>query len=132
MSGSVINDSVLLDPERYYVCQRCTACCRWPGDVRVGDDEIGRIAEFLGMAEDEFVQRFTRLRSDRQGLSIRERENHECVMLENGGCRIHAVKPVQCAGFPNRWNFSGWRKVCEARPIPVAEARERGLLAEGP
>ena len=30
----------------HYVCQRCTACCRWPGDVRVEEEEIARIAGF--------------------------------------------------------------------------------------
>jgi len=24
----------------FYECQRCTACCRWPGQVRLTDEEI--------------------------------------------------------------------------------------------
>ena len=112
----------MLDPDTYYVCQRCTACCRWPGDVRLEEDEIPKIAKFLGLEEEDFIERFTRLRSNRQGLSLIERENHECIMLEDGGCRIHEVKPKQCAGFPNRWNFPGWRKVCEAKPVPRDQA----------
>lgn len=126
--GSPGNRDVYLDPDTYYVCQRCTACCRWPGDVRLEDEEVGRIADFLGLGEGEFLDRYTRLRTNRQGLSLIEKENHECIMLEDGGCRIHEVKPSQCAGFPNRWNFKGWRKVCEAKPIPMAEAVRRGLL----
>lgn len=117
--GSPLNRQTVLDPRVHYACQRCTACCRWPGDVRVGDDEMGRIAGFLGLDESEFIQRFTRLRSDRQGLSLLEKENHECIMLEGDSCRIHEVKPAQCAGFPNRWNFPGWRDVCEAVAVPV-------------
>lgn len=128
--GSPGNTGVWLDPETYYVCQRCTACCRWPGDVRLEDEEIPRIAAFLGLGESEFIDRFTRLRTNRTGLSLIERENHECVMLEEGGCRIHEVKPSQCAGFPNKWNFPGWRQVCEAKPIPMAEARARGWVGE--
>lgn len=112
----------------YYVCQRCTACCRWPGDVKVSAEEVAAIASFLGMAEDDFIQQFTRLRSDRNGLSIIERPNHECSMLVDGGCRIHPVKPLQCRGFPNTWNFPGWREVCEAKAIPLEEARARGLV----
>lgn len=125
--GSPGNQNVYLDPDTFYVCQRCTACCRWPGDVRLEEDEIPRIAAFLGLEETEFLERFTRLRTNRQGLSLIEKENHECIMLEDGGCRIHEVKPSQCAGFPNRWNFEGWRKVCEARPIPMSEAIRAGL-----
>lgn len=127
--GSPDNAGVWLDPDTYYRCQRCTACCRWPGDVRLGDDEIPRIAAFLGMTEEAFIQTHTRLRTDRKGLSLLEKENHECVMLENGGCVIHEVKPLQCAGFPNRWNFPGWRDVCEALPVPMAEALKRGWVS---
>ena len=71
------------------------------------------------MSEDGFIDRFTRLRTNRQGLSLIEKDNHECVMLEGNACRIHPVKPGQCAGFPNKWNFPGWRQVCEAIPVPV-------------
>lgn len=129
--GSPSNRDVFLDPETYYVCQRCTACCRWPGDVRLEDEEIPRIASFLGMSEQRFIERYTRLRTNRQGLSLIERPDHSCIMLRDGGCRIHEVKPEQCAGFPNKWNFPGWREQCEARPIPMAEAVRVGLAGNG-
>jgi Fe-S-cluster containining protein len=125
--GAPGNREVWLDPDTYYVCQRCTNCCRWPGDVRLEAGEAARIAGFLGLSEAEFIERHTRLRSDRRGLSLIEKPNHECVMLKKGACRIHEVKPVQCAGFPNQWNFSGWQKECEAMPIPMTEARALGL-----
>lgn len=115
--GSPGNHEVDLDPNVHYVCQRCTACCKWPGDVRIEVDEVSHIAQFLGLTADEFVDRFTRLRTNRQGLSLIEKENHECIMLDGNVCRIHPVKPEQCAGFPNKWNFPGWRQVCEAIPV---------------
>jgi len=117
--GSPGNHHVVLDPNVHYVCQRCTACCKWPGDVRLEENELASISTYLGLTEAEFIQQFTRLRTNRQGLSLIEKENHECIMLEGNGCRIHAVKPEQCAGFPNKWNFPGWRQVCEAIAVPV-------------
>lgn len=128
--GALSNRDVPLDPDNYYVCQRCTACCRWPGDVRLEEGEAARIAEYLGMSEERFIERYTRLRADRQGLSIIDRADHSCVMLKDGGCRIHEVKPVQCAGFPNFWNFPGWERKCEAKPIPMAEAKALGLIGD--
>lgn len=116
--GSPGNRSVVLDPDVTYVCQRCTACCKWPGDVRIEEDEIAPIAAHLGLSEDEFIERYTRLRTNRQGLSILEKENHECIMLEDNRCVIHPVKPEQCRGFPNKWNFPGWQQVCEAKAVP--------------
>ena len=38
--GSPANRQVVLDPKVHYVCQRCTACCKWPGDVRLEEDEL--------------------------------------------------------------------------------------------
>ena len=119
--GSPVNREVILDPDVYYVCQRCTACCRWPGDVRIEDDELESIAGALDMTVEDFVQCYTRLRSNRQGLSLVEKDNHECIMLEGDACRIHAVKPEQCRGFPNQWNFPGWRRVCGAVAMPVVD-----------
>lgn len=116
--GTPGNRDVVLDPDVVYVCQRCTACCKWPGDVRLEDDEIAPIAAHLDMTEAAFLDRYTRLRTNRQGLSLIEKENHECIMLEGNSCRIHAVKPSQCAGFPNKWNFPGWQQVCEAKAVP--------------
>ena len=39
------------------------------------------------------------------------------IFLEGRDCAIQPVKPRQCAGFPNTWNFPGWREACEAVPV---------------
>lgn len=103
----------------YYQCQRCTNCCRWPGDVKVSEAEVEAIAAFLKMKVPVFVERYTRLRADRRGLSIIDRPDHSCVFLEGMDCVINDVKPQQCRDFPNKWNFPGWRQVCEAIPVPL-------------
>ena len=101
----------------HYTCDRCTACCRWPGQVKVSAEEIGRIAAFLGVDEDEFIQHHTRLRTQRDGLALLDKPNGECSFLEGCNCAINEVKPQQCRDFPNKWNFPGWRQVCEAKPL---------------
>ena len=98
----------------FYECQRCTACCRWPGQVKVAEVEIPGMAAFLGLGEVEFIQRYTRLRSDRRGLALTDRGDGACVFLEGGNCRIQPVKPRQCRDFPNRWSFPGFLDFCRA------------------
>lgn len=100
----------------FHECQRCTACCRWPGQVRLSDAEISRIAAHLGMGESEFIERHTRLRADRGGLSLLEKPNGECEFLVGHDCAIQPVKPQQCRDFPNLWNFPGFEQVCHAVP----------------
>ena len=114
----------------FYECQRCTACCRWPGDVRVSDDEIRRLAAFVSLTEDEFIQRFTRLTRDRRGLSLVEKASGECQFLEGGNCSVQSVKPQQCRDFPNLWRFSGFEKTCHAKPHSVEVERYVALVTQ--
>ena len=101
----------------FYACDRCTACCRWPGQVRITNEEITRLAAFLGETEFNFIQRYTRLSVDRQGLALQDKRNCECIFLEGNDCAVNAVKPQQCRDFPNLWNFPGFREVCRAKEV---------------
>ena len=100
-----------------YLCQRCGNCCKWPGDIWITEEEIPKIARFVGFSPLEFIERFTRLTNNRRGLSIIDKPNGECVFLEGNECTIQPVKPHQCSGFPNDWNFPGWQDICEAIPM---------------
>ncbi|HEX4086649.1 MAG TPA: YkgJ family cysteine cluster protein [Chthoniobacteraceae bacterium] len=102
----------------WYQCQRCTHCCRWPGQVKLTDEDITAIAAELRMSEWNFIQQYTRLRPDRRGLALNEQPDGACVFLDGKDCAIQPVKPAQCKAFPNSWNFPGWREVCEAIPCP--------------
>lgn len=114
----------------FYECQRCTACCRWPGEVGFAEGEIARLAAFKGLSEPEFIQKFTRLREDRSGLALQEKPNGECVFLEGNDCSVQPVKPQQCRDFPNLWNFPGFEKQCRAISKLVGEEEWRKLIRE--
>lgn len=111
----------------YWECQRCTACCRWPGWVRLSEPEIARIAAFLGLSEREFIQRHTRLHPSRRALALLEKPNGECEFLDGQQCRIQPVKPQQCRDFPNVRNFPGFEQHCRAlrRELPAEEWQRR-------
>ena len=114
----------------FHECQRCTACCRWPGDVRLGAGEVACLAAFTGMAEVEFIQRFARISRDRHGLSLEEKPDGSCIFLDGNTCKVQPVKPQQCRDFPNLWNFPGFEEHCRAIPRLVsAEEYERLILA---
>ncbi len=105
----------------FYECQRCTACCRWPGNVRVSETEIAALAKFKGLSEFDFIQKYTRLHTDKRGLSLVEKPNHECIFLNGIDCTVQPVKPQQCKDFPNKWNFPGWRDICQAIPREIPD-----------
>ncbi|MCC6235661.1 MAG: YkgJ family cysteine cluster protein [Verrucomicrobiales bacterium] len=114
----------------FYDCQRCTACCRWPGQVRLDEATILSIATYLGLTESAFIQRYTRLRADRRGLALLDQPDGACIFLEDSNCRIQAVKPQQCRDFPNRWNFPGFEKLCHALPRAVDDAEYLRLVTQ--
>jgi hypothetical protein len=102
-----------------YDCQRCTACCRWPGQVKLTDAEITALAAHLGLGEFDFIQRYTRLRPDRRGLALVEQPDGACVFLDGRDCRVQPVKPQQCRDFPNGWRFPGFEQWCRAIPREI-------------
>ena len=110
-------------------CQRCTACCRWPGHVLVNKREITRLAAFKNVSEHDFIQQFTRLRQDRRGLALKEQPDGACVFLEGENCAVQPVKPQKCREFPNLWNFPGFEKSCHAIPRKVSEAEYQRRIA---
>ena len=99
-------------------CERCAACCRWPGEVRLTDAEIAQLAAFRGVSEKDFIEQFTRLRHDRRGLALREQPDGACIFLAGKDCAVQPVKPQQCRDFPNRWLDSLWGK------LPLAQIKK--------
>ena len=98
-----------------FSCRRCGNCCRWEGCVKVTLEEADRIAAFLHIPEDEFINRFTRLSPDRLHLSLLEKPDGSCLYFSDGepaACLIDPVKPRQCRDFPLKWNFPGWQQEC--------------------
>ena len=100
-----------------FLCRRCGTCCRWPGSVKLRQEEIEAIAGFLGISDEEFTSGYTRLSPDRQCLSLNERADGSCIFLETAPdglttCSIAPVKPCQCRDFPEHWNFPGWQDEC--------------------
>ena len=98
-----------------FQCRRCGTCCKWEGAVRVSHEEIVKIAEFLYIDLQEFLNHHTVLTPDRRSLSLLEKEDGSCIYYDEKqkACLIQPVKPHQCSSFPFEWNFPGWDELCE-------------------
>ena len=91
------------------------------------------MAQFLGISEHEFIEHYTRLRTDRRGLALLDKPNGECVFLNGQNCEVQPVKPQQCRDFPNLWNFPGAQNTCRAisKHVSLEEWRHRISVATG-
>lgn len=84
----------------------------------------------MGIPESDFIDRHTRLTSDRRGLALLDKPNGECAFLDGDLCAIQPVKPQQCRDFPNLWTYPGSEKSCRAIPVRVGEAEYRRLVSQ--
>ena len=91
-----------------FVCQRCGACCRWPGSVLLEAEDITAAAAALGLAEEEFLARYAVLARNRAQLTLKEAPDGACEFLDaDGRCRIYGARPKQCRDFPQSWQVEG-------------------------
>ena len=91
-----------------FECQPgCTACCEQKGFVYLTEQDLPRIAEYVGMTPAEFERKYV-YRTKKQ-MRLRVPRESQCSFLRDGGCSIHAVKPTQCRTFPF------WPELAESR-----------------
>ena len=101
-----------------FECQAgCTNCCTQNGHVYLTEEDIGGMAGRLGMTREAFEGRYVNSKDDQPRLNMKLAER--CHFLEEGRCRIHQVKPLQCRVFPywpenvrTKRAWHGLRKYC--------------------
>ena len=99
---------------REFECRRCGNCCAVRGYVRLNDDDVDAISEYLGMSVYDFTKSYTRLIKNRQQLTLIERADGACVFLQKDRtCLVNDVKPMQCRNFPHKWRYDGYEEICE-------------------
>mgnify|MGYP000017521560 FL=1 len=89
-----------------FECLQCGNCCAGPaeGYVWVTQEDIVRIAEYLGISEKEMRRRYVRKVGGRFSL-VEQKKTKDCIFLENSKngrrrCLIYPVRPIQCQTWP--------------------------------
>lgn len=93
------------------------------------ESDIARAAILMDLSEAEFLSRWCIRRGEEWHLIDQQDEEQSCIFLtvdEQGlhGCRIHAAKPGQCAGFPFQWRPRNAVEYCEG--LRALEGLPRG------
>ena len=82
-----------------YDCCKCANCCKEYSTI-LDDDEVKRIASFLGMTESDFAAQYL-TNADADDEKPYKFKGNPCSFLGNDGrCRIKDCKPDVCRGFP--------------------------------
>jgi Fe-S-cluster containining protein len=84
-------------------CQRCSACCRLtPGYVFLSEKDIEDLLVGTNLPLVEFSRAYLRIVNigNFARISLKEKENYDCIFWENDGCRVYDHRPLQCRSFP--------------------------------
>ena len=91
--------SYFFDDGLQFECTGCGKCCTGEsGTIFVNDREAGEIAAHLNMEKPAFLSRHAYPVKD--GHSIKEKRNGDCIFLQGKRCGIYEVRPTQCRTFP--------------------------------
>lgn len=124
-----------------FTCQSgCTACCTQDGEVYLSTNDVARMARHLQMTLREFRQQYCE-RDGEGDWRLTTPAGRNCHFLLEGGCSIHAAKPVQCLTFPfwpenvrSRKAWNNLRRYCPGigigNVLPVEEVRLQAQLCQ--
>jgi uncharacterized protein len=78
-------------------CTRCANCCRTL-QPSFSDEEIDRIADYLGKSREEFIAAYLELDNEKKQYQTR---TTPCPLLgEDGRCTVYEVRPRECRDYP--------------------------------
>ncbi len=104
-----------------FQCTGCGDCCTGtPGYVWVNKQEIGELAELVGLSVNAFERKYVRKIGIRK--SLLEYKNGDCVFFDvaTRQCRVYAARPRQCRTWPfwesNLRTPEAWEETCQECP----------------
>jgi Fe-S-cluster containining protein len=108
-----------------FQCQSgCTKCCEQQGFVYLTEDDIPRLASYLGMDPDDFERRYVYRTKNLRRLRVPR--HAQCVFLKEDGCSVHPAKPLQCSTFPF------WPELVDSKREWLKTARWCPGIGQGP
>lgn len=116
-----------------FECRLCGTCCYGKGGIVVKDEEARRIAEFLGLSETAFRDRYCESLHGRTYLKCGD--DGYCIFFDREKmCLIHPVKPARCALWPffpaNVKDPQAWELAKDACPGISRECTHEAFVAQ--
>ena len=99
-----------------FECVGCGNCCAGPqeGDIWITSVEIGMLAKYLNMPEEQVCKQFISRHGFRTSI-LEDEQSRDCVFLQTAAdgkrsCSIYPVRPNQCRTWPFwNWNLASRR-----------------------
>ncbi len=86
-----------VSPEDLFQCEKCGDCCKGYGGTFITQDDIEKIARFIGSPVETFVSTYCNISGGKPVLA--QRADNYCIFWDEI-CTIHPVKPKMCKAWP--------------------------------
>ena len=86
-----------------FECTRCSNCCRHePGYVFLTEEDLQSVAKATGTTRAEALAKYCRTIDAGivKRISLKEKDNFDCIFWEDDGCTIYSGRPFQCRSYP--------------------------------
>jgi len=91
------------DGLRFSCIEGCRYCCSCePGYVFLSQPDLDRLCAHTGMDEQAFIKTYCRIvdMGAFSMISLKEKQNYDCVFLNEKGCSVYEGRPRQCRTYP--------------------------------
>jgi uncharacterized protein len=105
-------------------CRSCANCCK-VAETDVTRRDIARLARYLGVTEQAFIEEYTTTSAFEQKEPILRRRDNGCIFLDGNDCTIYDARPDTCRDFPHLIRGAGsfesrmWQMVDRATYCPI-------------
>lgn len=86
-----------------FECQRCRYCCSSePGYVFLSEKDLDNASREMGLDREAFISIYCRYVDFGAYylVSLKEKDNYDCIFLTDKGCSIYNGRPTQCRTYP--------------------------------
>ncbi|MBI9110575.1 YkgJ family cysteine cluster protein [Maridesulfovibrio ferrireducens] len=115
-----------------FECQRCGHCCQGEGGIIMTKKDRKRLAEHLGLPEEEMILKYSETVNGK--IRLQSREDGYCVFF-NEGCGVHPGRPDVCRAWPffrgNLVDKLSWEMVQDYCPGINNEAGHEQFVIQG-
>jgi Fe-S-cluster containining protein len=105
-------------------CRACANCCK-VAETNISKRDIDRLAKFLGMTSNQFVEQYTTMSVQDEDEIILRRNEAGCIFLDGNDCTIYEARPDTCQNFPHLVRGNGsiqsrmWQMIDRATYCPI-------------
>jgi Fe-S-cluster containining protein len=104
-------------------CRACGECCR-VGEVEVKERDVEKLARFLRISVQQFLDQYT-MQGEDHALILRRTDEAGCIFLSGNDCSVYEARPSTCERFPHLIRGHGslqsrmWQFVDRATYCPI-------------